>query len=137
MKNCLNLLPLSACTLLALSGCAAFTSTTNTAADAAHTITHGVSVSSRSSTNASAGDSSRSASAETRAYMRSQMPEIRREAAAGGGEHIDALARLMNDGTPAASSSDLGRWMQAHYDPLFTTNRSVGSMIGDIRARRS
>lgn len=137
MKYSASLPALVACaSLVALSGCAAFTSTTDTAADAAQTITHGISASIRSTTDVSSGDTSDSTDAETHAYMQSQMPQIRREAAAGGGEHIDALARLMDDQPSNTQSNDLGPWMQSHYDQLFTGDRSVDSMIGDIQSRR-
>ena len=132
------LLPATASAIVvALSGCAAAISTTNTAADAAHTVTHGVSVSSRGTTNISSGEAAETPDAQTRAYMQSQMPQIRREAAAGGGEHIDALARLISHDTQADSAATLGPWMQSHYSQLFTDNSSVDAMIVDLKARRN
>lgn len=123
--------------LIALAGCSAITSTTNTTADAAHTVAHGVSVSSRGTTNSAADEPADTPGAQARAYLQSQMPQIRREAARGRGEHIDALARLMSDDAAPVDSANLGAWMQAHYDTLFAGHTSAQRLMNDIRARRS
>ncbi|MGB7755597.1 MAG: DUF3015 family protein [Salinisphaera sp.] len=124
----------AASTLIFLAGCAAVTSTTNTTADALHTVSHGVSVSSRSSTNASRGNPQSARAARTRAYVSIEMSQLRREAAVGGGEHIQALAELMgrNQG-----NRTLGPWMQQHYDTLFATPRSPAAFIRTLKSAQS
>ncbi|RJS95400.1 DUF3015 domain-containing protein [Salinisphaera sp. Q1T1-3] len=117
--------------IAALTGCSALTSTTNTAADGLHTIGHGVSVSSRSSTNASAGKPDAARRAETRAYIRDQHDALRREAAFGGGEHIDALATLIEDTHP----DSLGPWMQAHYAQLFSAETDTKEVAAAVSRR--
>ncbi|WP_423824080.1 DUF3015 family protein [Salinisphaera sp. SPP-AMP-43] len=119
--------------LALFAGCSAVTSTTNTTADALHSISHGVSVSSRSSSDSTRSDPQSARAAQTRAYVDSQMGQIRREAAAGGGEHIDALAELMDN----SNSDQLGVWMQTHYQSLFTQSRTPSQFIQAIRSRRS
>ena len=81
--------------LLLLGGCSAFTSTTDTTADIAHTVTHGLSVSSRSTTDSSNSDPDSARNARARVFVNSQMNQLKREAAAGGGENINALADLL------------------------------------------
>ncbi|WP_353223588.1 DUF3015 family protein [Salinisphaera hydrothermalis] len=116
-----------------ITGCAAVTSTTNTTADALQTAGHGISVSSRSSTNASRGQPQSARAAQTRAYVRSEMAQLRREAARGGGEHIDALAELMGrDNAPA-----LGPWMQKHYNRLFAPQQSTAAFVQNLQSARS
>lgn len=121
-------------TLIFLAGCAAVTSTTNTTADAMHTVSHGLSVSSRSSTNVSRGNPQSARAARTRAYVSAEMSQLRREAAAGGGEHIQALAELMgrNQGDRM-----LGPWMQQHYDTLFATAHSPAAFVQTLKRARS
>lgn len=119
--------------VLGMTGCAAVTSTTNTTADALQTAGHGISVSSRSSTNASRGQPQSARAAQTRAYVRSEMAELKREAARGGGEHIDALAELLGRNDHPA----LGSWMQKHYDTLFSTRQSAATFVQNLQSARS
>ena len=58
--------------------------------------------------------------AEATAFFESQRRFLARQAAAGGGEDIAALARLLNKREP----DRVARWMQAHYSDLFS-DRSV------------
>lgn len=118
---------------LAMTGCAAVTSTTNTAADALRTAGHGISVSSRSSTNASRGQPQSARAARTRAYVSAEMSQLRREAARGGGEHIDALAELMG----GSDRRPLGAWMQQHYTSLFATPKSPAAFVQALQSTRS
>lgn len=114
----------------ALAGCSAAISTTDTAADALHTVAHGVSVSSRATTNLSDNpDASREA--EARAFVTSQRVALRREAAAGGGEHIQTLARLIGADKPVA----VGPWMQAHYAELFAPDMTAARFVDAVQAR--
>ena len=118
---------------LAVTGCSAVVSTTNTTADAVHTVSHGVSVSSLSSTNVSSGKPEEATSARTRAFVENQHLALQREAAAGGGEHIDALARLMADAGPQnTQSAELGAWMQANYAELFSAGTSADQLVSRI-----
>lgn len=125
--------------LLGLTGCSALVSTTNTTADAVHTVTHGLSVSSRSSTNLSKSDAEGAKSARTRAFVESQHLALQREAAAGGGEHIDTLARLIetNDAVAASDGQALGQWMQANYRRLFAATNTQDQLIEQLDAYAS
>lgn len=128
--------PLLAATAIAavlLGGCSAVTSTTNTAADVARTATKGLSASSRASTDASVTEPDTPRHQQAVAFVQSQRDPLRREAATGGGEHIDALAEMLDDSQP----NDLGPWMQAHYDQLFTPRLAAAALVARIAARRS
>jgi hypothetical protein len=119
-------------TIGVLSGCTALSSTTRRAGDAATSTTHGIGRISRATTNASITkpDSPRYASA--RAFARSQWPLLKREAANGGGEHIDALNRLLGENDDAA----LGAWMQRHYAQLFMTGQpNAHTLVARLVAR--
>lgn len=60
--------------------------------------------------------------AEATAFFESQRRVLARQAAAGGGEDIAALARLMDK----RDAQRLAGWMQAHYSDLFS-DRSVAA----------
>lgn len=49
-------------------------------------------------------------------FFRNERQRLARESAAGGGEHIDTLAVLLDKPDHRA----LARWMQAHYVSLFS-----------------
>ena len=117
--------------LALLGGCSAAISTTNVAADAARTISKGVLASSRASTDASVTEPNTPRYRQTVAFVDSQRDPLRREAALGGGEHIDALAALLD--TRAAT---LGPWMQANHSALFTTGHDAEAIVARLRARR-
>ncbi|MES1929312.1 hypothetical protein SADO_08647 [Salinisphaera dokdonensis CL-ES53] len=115
-----------------LGGCSAVTSTTNTAADVARTATKGMLASSRASTDASVTEPNTPRHRQAVAFVDSQRDPLSREAATGGGEHIDALASLLGDG----EDNDLGPWMQAHYGELFADDTDAAAMVDRIAARR-
>ena len=117
---------------LLLGGCSAITSTTNTAAEAAHTAADGLLASSRASTDASVTEPNTPRHRQAVAFVDSQRDPLSREAATGGGEHIDALASLLGDGEGA----DLGPWMQAHYGELFADDTNAAAIVDRIVARR-
>lgn len=96
----------------ALAGCAAITSTTNTTA---RTLDATFKATTQSSESTTAGDEESSEYAKARQFVDSQFVLIRREAAAGGGEHTAALARLMGVSNVAAFDD----WLQSNYQPLF------------------
>ncbi|GAB3672611.1 DUF3015 family protein [Salinisphaera aquimarina] len=116
-----------------LGGCAAFTSTTNVAADAAATISHGISKASRASTNASVTDPDVPRYAQAVEFVGSQRDQLQREAAQGGGEHVDTLAQLLD----TSDSTPLGPWLQTHYQQVFGADRDATAVVDDISARRS
>lgn len=116
-----------------LGGCAAFTSTTNTAAEAAETIAHGVSKASQSTSDASVTEPDTPRYAQAVAFVDSQRDPLEREAAVGGGEHIDTLAQLLN----APGQAPLGPWLQTHYESIFAGGRDAAGVVDAIRARRS
>ena len=117
---------------LALSGCSAVTSTTNTAADVAESAVHGLSASSRQSTDASVTEPDTPRHRQTVAFVDTQRPQLAREAARGGGEHVDALAGLLGESDHAA----FGRWLQAHYDHIFTGSGDAEAVVARLAARR-
>ena len=53
---------------------------------------------------------------------------IRKDAAKGGGENIDALAQLMGK----QDSQDFALWMQDHYAELFTSNTKPVDLVARI-----
>lgn len=115
-----------------LGGCSAVTSTVDTAADAAHTAAKGMSASSRASTDASVTEPNTPRHRQAVAFVESQRDPLRREAATGGGEHIDALADLIDP----TDTARLGPWMQTHYAELFTRNADAAAVVRRIAARQ-
>lgn len=118
--------------LLALNGCSAITSTTNVAADAAETVANGVSKASRGTTNASVTEPDIPRHQAAVAFVDSQRAQLQREAATGGGEHVDALARLLGN----SDGATLGPWLQAHYSQVFTADDDARALVARIAARR-
>lgn len=57
-----------------------------------------------------------------------RIASIKKEAAAGEGENIEALARLMGKQDKAAFSV----WMQVHYDELFNNLKQPTELISRI-----
>lgn len=109
--------------VLAFSGCAQVTVTANTLVDGTARIAD-------ATTNAVAGtsdfttDTTRSADARTHqarlAFVNSEMEMLRRETAAGSGEHLQALAYMMQ----AEDAQAFARLMQSHYSQVFAANGS-------------
>jgi len=116
-----------------LGGCSAVTSTVDTAADAAHTAAKGLSASSRASTDASLTEPDTPRHRQAVAFVKSQRDLLRHEAAKGGGEHIAALAKLID----RPDGARLGPWMQAHYGDLFTPDTDAEALVERIASRRS
>lgn len=113
---------------MALAGCSAAMTTTDAAAKAVGSISEGL----EASTNVSVTEPEGARYARARAYVVSQMPIIRREAAAGGGESIRALAALL--GEPDARA--FGEWMQDNYARLFTGLEKPGMLVARINRYR-
>jgi len=113
-------------------GCSAVTSTTNTVAKGMEAATGAITEASQSTTDASVTEPGTPEYARAEAFVASQMPYLRREAAAGGGENLRALAELIGARDPEA----FGQWAQAHYETLFTDLREPGQLlvrIGKLR----
>ena len=114
--------------LTMLAGCTALSSTTRRAGQASVATLKGVAHVSRATSNASVTQPDVPRYADADAFVRSQRQQLARQAAAGGGEDIDALAFLLNKPDNRA----LARWMQAHYHSLFS-NRSVSASTIVVR----
>lgn len=112
-------------TALALAGCAAITSTTNTTA---RTLDATFKATTESSESTTADDEESSESAQARRFVDSQFVMIRREAAAGGGEHTAALARLMDITDVAA----FNHWLQSNYEALFSGLSQHAELVSRI-----
>lgn len=115
-------------TLPVVAGCSAVTSTTNTAAKALEQVTDTTSQSSDATT-----EGPNTEYARAREFVDSQFHIVRREAAAGGGEHTAALARLMGENDPQA----FGNWLQDNYGVLFSDLENHGDLVTRISAHRA
>lgn len=111
-----------------LAGCTALMSTTDVAAKAVGSISEGL----EASTNVSITEPEGVHYVRARAYVASQMPMIRREAANGGGENIRALATLMG----VANARAFGRWLQDHYALLFIDLAKPQMLVARIKRFR-
>ena len=63
-------------------------------------------------------------------FARSQSVVLRREAAVGSGENLDALADLLGAGSPRA----FGHWMQNHYAALYPNRPTQTNLVDRIVA---
>ena len=106
-----------------MSGCTALVSTTQQAGKATVALGHGVTYVSKATGNASVTEPNVPRYADAAAFVRSQRTMLARQAAAGGGEDINALALLLDK----SDNADLGRWMQHHYADLFGANPSLSA----------
>lgn len=118
--------------LPALAGCAAVTSTTEAVTNTVSAGVNAVTKSTESTTNASVTEPEEASYARAEAYVASQLPLIRRDAAAGGGENTAALATLLGE----ADSAAFGEWMQANYRSLFHDLERPQQLVARIVARR-
>ena len=113
--------PLLAATILlltagSLGGCSLLTTT----ADGIAAVGEGITQSTASSSDATTSEGEETASTEqARAFAHSQHEQLRRDAAAGEGEHIFALAALLGPTLEIHDPNDFGRWIQRHYSALF------------------
>ncbi len=64
-------------------------------------------------------------------FVESSYVAIRRDAATGSGQHVQALAVLLNQSEP----DSFGRWMQSHYATIFDGSGRKG-MVERILATR-
>lgn len=114
-----------------LSGCSAILSTTNTTARTLQSTTDGITNVSQT-TSQTGQDSSSSKDAEARRFVHSRIAAIRRQAAAGHGEDLVALAALMHAHNPQAFS----HWMQTNYQPLFNNLQKPEQLVTRIHTLR-
>lgn len=77
------------------------------------------------------GDDSSSLAA--RAYLESDLAWIKRDAANGQGEHLQALAILVG----AADDPNFGSWMKQHYAQIFSGNSTADDVYAKIMSLRS
>ncbi|HET7314122.1 DUF3015 family protein [Salinisphaera sp.] len=61
-------------------------------------------------------------------FAHSQRVALRREAASGGGEHIDSLADLLG----ANDNQAFGHWMQRHYSALYPAHPAEANLVDRI-----
>lgn len=118
-------LTIAASGALVLTGCSSLTSTTQRAGQASTATLKGVGYVSRATGRASVTEPDVPRYADATAFVRSQRERLARQAAAGGGEDIDALAFLM----AKSDNQALARWMQTHYDSLFSDRTVSASKI--------
>ncbi|MAA74557.1 MAG: hypothetical protein CMN28_07615 [Salinisphaeraceae bacterium] len=71
--------------------------------------------------------------ARAREFARSQHVALRRDAAAGEGEHLDAFAALMRED----NSEAFGGWLQSHYSVVFDQAQDQGAIVDRILALRA
>lgn len=121
----------AAAVVMVLAGCSQITVTSNTlvngTARIADATTNAVKSTSDFTTN-----TTRRADAQTHqarlAYVRSQMDMLRREAAVGEGEHLEALAYMMQ----ADSEARFARLVQDHYGTLFNRSDNAEQMLSNL-----
>lgn len=107
------------------SGCSLLSTTTDTVAEGLEATTNTTDASTDAST-----DSVDSADARTRAeaFVRTDLDAIRADAARGHGETLETLAYLLDESDTAA----FGRWMQTHYEQLFTDLEQPEALLARI-----
>lgn len=115
----------------AVSGCAQITVTADTVVD-------GVARVADATTNAVAGtsdvtsDTAQDIDSSTHqarlAFVDSQLVLLRREAAAGGGQHVQALAKLMGE----QDSKSFARALQANYGAIFVGDQNAEQVLQKV-----
>lgn len=115
---------------ISLGGCSFLSTTTDTAAHISNAFVDGIAATTDGTTDLSkSGDSEQ---ARATAFVKSQLVFLRRDAAAGEGENLDTLASLLGEPDKQA----FGRWMQAHYQNLFSVQRTPGELVSYITRQR-
>lgn len=79
-------------------------------------------------TGATTGDDDDNDYGRAERFAQSQFALIRREAAAGGGENLRALASLLDEPDPAAFEA----WMQSRYEDLFREPEAGDRLVARI-----
>lgn len=112
-----------------LGGCSLITTTTDTTAQIAEGITNATAATSDASTGS---DPAEARLERATRFVESQMPYLQRDAAAGGGENLTALAKLMGESNP----TQFGHWMQRNYTAVFSVERSPEELVRYIATQR-
>jgi|SRR5690625_3809843 len=105
-----------------LAGCSAITSTTNGVKNGFISTSH------TTSSTSGAGGGSAMNNQQAVAFVKSQLPAIREDAARGAGENAEALAYLLHRKHPAT----FAQWMQGHYQQLFTDLDQPADLLARI-----
>jgi hypothetical protein len=95
--------------LSALIGCTAITDVTSSTSSTLDTVTPDITLNN---------------------FIDKRYDAIRKDAAAGGGENIDALAQLMGQKDTAALAS----WMQENYEQIFSEIEQPSQLVSQIEA---
>lgn len=123
---------LTAFAIPVLAGCSLLTSTTDAVTNTVSAGVNATTKSTESTTNASVTEPGSPAYARAEAYVASQFPLIRRDAAAGGGENTAALGALLGE----TDAEAFGHWMRANYVELFAGLDRREDLLARIVARR-
>lgn len=118
---------LATCVLPLAAGCSLITSTNDAIVDSFHATTN-----SSSSTSHSFGGDQSKRNGQAVAFVQSQLPYIREDAARGSGEDLNTLAYLLGEKDPQA----FAQWMQGHYRVLFTHLKQPRDLLTRIHAYR-
>ena len=113
-----------------LGGCSLISTTTDTTAQIAEGITAATAATSDGTTGLS--ESGGADTARATEFVESQLVYLRRDAATGSGEHLQAFAELMGEQDPA----EFGRWAQRNYAPLFNKKRSSAQFVAFVASQR-
>lgn len=118
---------------LGLGGCAQITVTSNTLVNATARIADATTNAANATSDVTT-DSANSVSARTHAarlkFVTADLVMLRREAAAGGGEHLRALAYMMHTQDQAA----FARLLQQHYTQIFVADESPAQVLARVYA---
>lgn len=70
--------------------------------------------------------------ARARDFADTRAVALRREAATGGGENLDALASLLGEQNPEA----FGQWVQSHYTQIYVDNTGDTNLANRVVVMR-
>ena len=118
---------LAASVLPLAAGCSLITSTNDAIVNSFHATTN-----SSSSTSHSFGGDQSKRNGQAVAFVQSQLPYIRADAARGSGEDLNTLAYLLGEKNQQA----FAQWMQSHYQVLFTNLKQPRDLLTRIHTYR-
>lgn len=110
-----------------LSGCSFISTTTDTTAQLAEGITNATA--STSDGISGPGDDE---NVRAKHFVKSQLALLRRDAAAGDGEHLRTLASLMGE----TDTQAFGHWVKNNYSELFEREFSAVELVDYIATQR-
>lgn len=114
-----------------LGGCSLISTTTDTTAAIAEGITDATAATADATTGVT--DAGAHNYKQAALFVKSQLAYLRRDAAAGQGENLNAFASLMGE----ANSPDFNQWMQSNYEHVFGPARSSEELVSYIATQRS